>query len=300
MQKQKLIFLIVGIVLGLVAVVMINNYIKDADANTKRQAAKAIEKMRSSQAVVLVAKQDIPPNTPIQGAMLETAIVPREYVQPQAATSLDSVSGMITIAPIARGEQVSLTKLSSSVQQVKKRDLATITPMGKRAVAVTAENISDVIGLINPGDSVDLIAVLTTPQKGADGKITMQQTITPVFQNVLILAVGQNTDIRPTAQGKTLKDTSRDKSAQITVALDPNEANILTFLQEQGKIRIVLRSSQDTQITSSEPVTWESVFERIPSLRPPEEEKPKPVVVVEEESVEIYRGLNKEKIPLSK
>lgn len=298
MQKQRLIFLVVGVTLGLIAVVMVNVYIKDAAENAKRQAAKTLEKMRQNQAVVLVAKQDIPPNTPIQGAMLETAIVPREYVQPQAATSLDSVNGMVTVAPISRGEQVSFTKLSSVSQQVKKRDLATVTPVGKRAVAVTAENISDVIGLINPGDSVDLIAVLSTPKKAADGKITMQQTITPVFQNVLVLAVGQDTETRITAQAKTLRD--KDRSAQITVALEPNEANILTFLQEQGKIRIVLRSSQDTQITFSEPITWESVFERIPSLRPPEEEKPKPVVVVEEETVEIYRGLNKEKIVLSK
>lgn len=294
MQKQRLILLIAGVVLGLVAVVMVNAYIKDSSENAKRQAEKTLEKMRQNQAVVLVARQDISPNTPIQASMVETAIVPREYVQPQAATSLDNVSGMITVTPISRGEQISMSKLTSGAQ-VKKRDLAAITPVGKRAIAVTPENMNDIAGLINPGDNVDLIAVLSTPKKGVEGKVSLQQTIVPVFQNVLILAVGQETESRA-ASGKTQRATT-EKPSQVTVALDPKEANILTFLQEQGKIRVVLRSAQDTQISVAEPVTWESVLERIPALRPPEEEiKP---VTKQEETIEFYRGLNKESIAIS-
>ncbi len=293
MQKQRLILLIAGVVLGLIAVVMVNAYIKDSAENVKRQAAKTLEKMRQNQAVILVARQDVPVNTPIQASMVETAIVPREYVQPQAATSLDSVSGMVTVAPISRGEQISMSKLTTGAQ-VKKRDLAGITPVGKRAIAVTPENMSDVAGLINPGDNVDLISVLSTPKKGAEGKITVQQTIVPVFQNVLVLAVGQETEARP-ASGKAQRGDN--KPTQVTVALDPKEANILTFLEEQGKIRIVLRSTQDTQITIAEPVTWESVLERIPALRTPEE-APRPMPK-QQETIEFYRGLNKESIAVS-
>jgi Flp pilus assembly protein CpaB len=283
-QKQRLIIVIVGVILGLIAVVMVNVYVNDMSADAKRRAEKELEKIRRNQAVVLVAKQDIPVDTVIQSGMIETSIVPREYVQPQVAASLDNVSGMITIAPISRGEQISFTKLSTSNQIVKHRDLASVTPVGKRAVSVSAENISDVVGLIKPGDNVDLIAVLSLTRENSEGKKVIEQTIVPAFQNVLILAVGQETDsnLKP---GKPQKE----KVDQITVALGPTEANILAFLQEQGKIRISLRSTNDSLIETVETTTWQSVLEQIPALK----EK-------EAESIDIYRGLKKEKINISK
>ena len=283
MQKQRLIIVIVGVILGLIAVVMVNVYVNDISAEARRKADKELEKMRRNQAVVLVAKQDIPVDTVIQSGMLETSIVPREYVQPQVAASLDNVSDMVTIAPISRGEQISFTKLSTSSQIVKHRDLASVTPVGKRAVSVSAENLSDVVGLIKPGDNVDLIAVLSLAKENSEGKKVMEQTIVPAFQNVLILAVGQETDtnLRPGKQ--------KEKVNQITVALSPTEANILAFLQEQGKIRISLRSSDDSRIETVESTTWQSVLEQIPALK----EK-------EAESIDIYRGLKKERINISK
>jgi len=282
-QKQRLIILIVGVVLGLIAILMVSSYIKDMERNSRKEAAKTLEKLRQNQAVVLVASKDIPVNTSIQGSMLETAIVPREYVQPQVATSLDRVSGMITVAPISRGEQISLTKLSSS-GQVKRRDLSSLTPFGKRAVSVIAENINEVSSLIKPGDNIDLIAVLSLPT-GEEGKKVTQQTIIPAFQNVLILAVGKETEA-----GASVPKGEKEKVNQITVALGPTEANIMTFLQDQGKIRISLRSAQDSQVETAQPVTWESVLQYLPSLKPKEEQI---------ETIDIYRGVNKEKIPIS-
>ncbi len=284
MQKQRLIIVAVGVVLGLVAIFMVNNYIKDMATEAKRRADRELEKIRKNQAVVLVAKQDIPAGAAIQSGMLETSIVPREYVQPQVAASLDNVSGMVAVAPIARGEQISFTKLSLSEQRSKQRDLASVTPIGKRAVSVSAENLSDVVNLIRPGDNVDLIAVLSLTKESPEGRKYTEQTIVPAFQNVLVLAVGQETDPNAKPGGR-----SSQKVNQITVALRPTEANILAFLQEQGKIRISLRSMEDTQIERVEPTTWQSVLEQIPALK-----------TEEADSIDIYRGLKKEKIVISK
>jgi Flp pilus assembly protein CpaB len=131
---------------------------------------------------------------------------------------------------------------------------------------------------------VDLIAVLSLPKEGSEGKKVMEQTIVPAFQNVLILAVGQETDpnFKP---GKSQKG----RTDQVTIALSPTEANILAFLQEQGKIRISLRSMDDSQIETVEPTTWQSVLEQIPALKGKQED-----------SIDIYRGLKKEKITISK
>jgi Flp pilus assembly protein CpaB len=87
------------------------------------------------------------------------------------------------------------------------------------------------------------------------------------------------------------KGKAQEKSPLVTLALTPEEANILAFLQEQGKIRLSIRGTTDSQIHTVKPVTWENIFQYLPDLRPQEEQV---------ESVEIYRGLNKERLPLSK
>ena len=86
-EKQKLI-LISGVVLGVVAIVMAKMYLDQQQQVLQAQAKKSIANMQANQTSVLTAKQDIPKGSTIESNMLNTAIVPNEYVQPQAATCL--------------------------------------------------------------------------------------------------------------------------------------------------------------------------------------------------------------------
>lgn len=287
MQKQRIIFLAVGIILGLVAIFMTQAYIKDTVQQEKKKAEKALEKLKEAQAVVMIARQDIPAGVAIQPEMLVAAITLRENVRPQAVTSTDSISGLVTAAPFAKGEQITMAKLSASSApiSVSQRNLSNLTPEGKRAVVTSVENISDLVGLIKPGDYVDVIAVLPVPQEGKEARVVAKQTIVPAFQKVLILAIGQET----TPQAAT-KERIKEKSPPVTLALSPTEANILTFIQEQGKVRLSLRSAKDVRIENERSITWDNISEYLPQLRGAGEGK---------ETIEIYRGLKREKIPIS-
>jgi Flp pilus assembly protein CpaB len=164
--------------------------------------------------------------------------------------------------------------------------LANITPAGKRAAAVAADNMAELLGLLRPGDYVDVVAILTLPAQSVSVKQTApQQTIIPVFQNVLVLAVGKETGIPAPGQKE-----KREDARFVSLSLTPNETNILAFLQEQGKIRLVMRSANDTQVENVKPITWDDLFEYLPGLK--KEEK-------KGETIEIYRGLNKEELPIS-
>jgi len=134
LEKQHMI-LIAGVVLALVAIVMVNTYIAQQRQAAQEQAKKALSNIQANQTAVLVAKQDIPKGAMINSSMLETAIIPNKYVQPSAATSLDRVSDMVTVAAISKGEQITLTKLSN-VQGKGGGNLAGLTPMGKRAITI--------------------------------------------------------------------------------------------------------------------------------------------------------------------
>jgi flagella basal body P-ring formation protein FlgA len=103
-EKQKLI-LISGVILGIVAILMTKMYLDQQRQEAQMQAKKTLAKIQANQSVVLIARQDIPSGSAIEANMLESSIVPNQFIQPQAATSIHRVLGMISLAPISKGSR---------------------------------------------------------------------------------------------------------------------------------------------------------------------------------------------------
>lgn len=305
MHKQRLIILAVAVVLIILSVGMILGYLDNQKRAVVQAANRRIEEMRASQVSVLVAKQDIPKGATIEPEMFAAVAVPKEYVQPQAVTSVDRVAGMIVMAPIAQNEQISMSKLMSPKEATGAGgSLAMMTPVGKRAITISVDNIASVAGMVRPGDYVDVIANIPIPVRTAEGKQEAQSAVIPLFQNVLVLAVGQQLGALPAKEGgsRYKKEDSGEKveaSPLITLALNSREASLLAFVLEQGKVRLVLRSPADSQIDNMMPASWDTLFQYImpQQAAPAEEQKQAPA---SDTYVEIYRGLNKDTIPLSK
>ena len=304
MQKQRLI-LIIGVVLGLVAVLLTKAYLDKQRVMLAEEAKKKVESIKTdlqtNQTAVLVAKQDIPRGAAIAPEALEVKIIPNQFVQPQAVTSIDRVGGMVTIAPVSAGEQVTLSKLSHP-RQAGGGGLSGLTPAGKRAITIQVDNLASLVGMIKPGDYVDIITMMNMPVQNPQGQQVNQITVLPLFQNVLILAVGQDTGgVVMDEQGRYRKEERREASPFITIALSPQEANLMAFVQEQGKLRLVLRSPADSQVQPMQLASWDTLFQYL-NLMPKEaqpaetkEEAPAPIGYVE-----VYRGLNKEIMPMTK
>ncbi len=296
MQRPKII-LIAGIALALLAVIITKVYLDQQRMLAQEEAKKKLEKTQANQTTILVAAADIAQGLVIDQNSVNTKIVPNQFVQPGAVTSFDRIAGMIVIAPISKGEQITLSKLS---YQRTGEGLASITPAGKRAISIPVDSISSVGGMIRPGDYVDLIAMLNIPVSTAEGKQVVQNTVLPLFQNVLVLAVGQEISSGVTGGEGRYKKATREVSPLITLALSPQEANLVAFVQEQGRIRLVLRSPTDTKVEPMQPASWETLFQYLM----PQQAQQQQTEEVQTESavgyVEIYRGLNKERIPLTK
>lgn len=312
MQKQRLI-IIIGVILGLIAVFLIKVFLdQQRRAIEEREKAKA-KQMQQNLVAVLVAKKDIAKDAEIDAASIGVDMVPKENLQHQAATSFDRVSGMKALAKISKGEQISLSKLS--VVQAEPgsrgyRSLASSTPVGKRAVTIVVDSVAGLAGMIKPGDYVDVLSVIPIPITTPDNKQVVQPTIIPLFQNVLVLAVGREVagvSSEPAEEmgryslpEKQQQQQQQGSSSVITLSLGSQEANILAFVQEQGKFKLVLRSPADAQVQPSQPTTWDTLFKYVmpgaAQSKEPVVEQPKPKEV---EYIEVYRGLNKEKFPLS-
>ncbi len=305
MQKQQKIILIIGVVLAIAAIVMTFQYIDQQRKMISNEAKRKFETMQANQIPVLIAKADIPKGAAITQDSFDVAMVPNQFVQPQAVTSFDRIAGMMAIAPITKGEQISLSKLMAP-KEAGGGTLAMATPIGKRAHTISLEDKTSIIaGMIRPGDYVDVTALMAIPVQGPDGKPQQQPAVVPLFQNVLVLAIGQETGSAPVQEqaGRySQPQQAKEPSSLVTLALTPQESNLLAFVQEQSKIRLVLRSPSDARIEEVSPSNWDTLFAHImPQAAQQAAQQEKPVMQKEPQpigQIEVYRGLKKEKVLL--
>lgn len=294
---KKNIRLVVAIVAGIMAVFLVMSYLKKQEQIIASRMIYQQKEAAPKSVKVLVATKNIPTGT----ALSDKDVKLKEVLQaqPRAATSVERVVGRITIAPIEEDEQVLMTKLSVPEST---SSLAMKTPPGKRAITFPIDVISGLSGMIRPGDHVDIMTTIPVPTQDAQGKVTQQPMILPLFQSVLILAVGSNISTYGTTDARQVGG----QPTTITVALDPQEAAILAFVQEQVKsLRLTLRSPTDTQAQAINPAGLELLFKHISSQmpqapmqqakqeEPQKEEKPKEIP-----KVEIYRGTQREVVAL--
>lgn len=239
--------------------------------------------------VVLVAAKDIPPQVPITHTDLAIKEVPLEYIQPQAAAALDDVIGQISPVPIASGEQILKNKLLPP-GKIGKR-LAEIIPEGKRGVTVLVDNISSGLSLIRPGDFVDVSALISMPPGAHPTPKESGPRLVPLFQNIEVLAVGSEFTDSTKEQAKTV--SASPGTSTVTLALNPQEAALLSFVQENGKIKLNPRAFEDTEKHPLRAITWDDLLNYLSGGRESAQDESRLP------TVEIYRGVNKETIPLS-
>jgi len=308
LEKKQIILIAAGVGLGLLSLFLVKMYMDQQRRIVLEDAELKAKSFVSSRITVLVASKDIAAGALIDSNSVTTEIMSGQMVQPRAATSLTSVSGMAAAIPISKGEQITLNKLQSTQGPSQQGGtLASSTPVGKRAVTVQVDNIASLAGMIKPGDYVDMVAVLPVPMQTSDGKQTMQVAVVPLFQNVQILAVGRETGTviraattRYKQEGAAATGGEREISSLITVALNPQEASLIAYVQEQGKIRLFLRSQADAENTQVQMVTPANVAQFLQSVMPGSKVEEKSQKTVTEEMVEVIKGSKKEQMPITK
>jgi pilus assembly protein CpaB len=251
-----------ALVVGLATAYVVHQYV-----NGVRQEAKPIP-----MAQVVTAAREIPARTMVTTDMLRVAQVPVTVKLPQAIVDPSQAAGKVSKEPISTGEQVLTTKLFGDRVE---SGLAFVVPPNKRAVAVAVNEVVGSGGLIEPGDSVDVVAVVDLKAASANEQgapASPQPSATPpppraeaaaqyILQNVEVLAVAQtlegdtpaaNNSGNPLvpARSQPPQPAAQLPSAQpqahtVTLAVAPDEAARLILAEEKGHIRLVLRAHGD-------------------------------------------------------
>lgn len=291
--------IIIAIIIAIAAAVSSILWLKNVQRNLERAAAQQLLETQANTTDAIYAKVDIPSDKVITEDMLFTRLVYKDKLPPGAATSIARVVGRVATSQLKKDSMISVDKLAWPT--TKETSLAMRTPVGRRAMTIPVDNISSLMGMIRPGDYVDVIGLIALPVQ-IEGKQAAQPATVPLFQNVLVLAVGSQigtiAEKESASQRRTQEAAPPKESAPlITLALTPEEANLLSFVQEQGKIRLVLRSPGDAKTQPVQLASWDTLlkylFPNIDFMQKEEKKEAKEVP-----TVEVIRGFKREMMPI--
>jgi pilus assembly protein CpaB len=166
-----------------------------------------------------------------------TRLVPEDYLDSRFVRAVDSqrILGLPLRTQLEAGEFILWTDLATST--VSARGLSVLIPTSMRAIAVPASLESAFGGLLRPGDRADVL--LTTDQLGNEER----RVTDTLLQNVLVLAVGSDV-----GEVKDSGSLQRTRQTTVTLLVSPEEAQILTFAQDRGRLAISLRNPDDIRV----------------------------------------------------
>ncbi|MHB8171479.1 MAG: Flp pilus assembly protein CpaB [Thermincolia bacterium] len=225
MTSKKLI--IIALVLGITTALSINIYLNKLKA--------AINNIKTTS--VVVAAKDIAPKTEITSTMVEEKEVPVDLAHQKGYRETKDVVGKITTGEIIQGEQVLVNRLVAPKDTNK--GLSYTIAKGKRAISVAVDNISGLSGLLKPGDRVDVLVTMSLENPG------QKVTFTRMFlENIAVLAVGTEMSEQPEPE-KGAKNQNPEELKTVTLEVYAKDTQPLTMANEQGRIRLTLRSPVD-------------------------------------------------------
>jgi pilus assembly protein CpaB len=221
----------IAIVLGLLAVVLINSYIGSAK---KAQPTQGATPAGVGVLPVVVAATPIQRGVVIQPQSLKVVQYPAGSVPTNAftavsqLTSADKTQQRVALRDLAVDEAVLPTRVS---QPGGKLRLATELDPGMQAVTLRTSDIQGVAGFVFPDDRVDLL--LSRAVGSGDKSVGVTQVIA---ENVRVIGIDQSDD---------QEQTKPNVVKAITFEVTPEQAQSLTLAQTLGSVSLSLRHVQD-------------------------------------------------------
>lgn len=222
-NKKQFATILLAVGLGLVAAMLMSKVVND---KVERQTS-IIAKEYQGRSAALVKEMDMTKQTLQKLAKDHAALAKRVAQQPKAVAS-----------------QRAATLEKPTIQQVA---FSLRTPPGKRALTINIKSLLAVGGLLNPGDFVDILGHLSLPsgdRSSKKGGQKEEKITTVLFQNIQVLAVGTN--YNPIGVVPPYELQQKASTLNVTLAVSPEEAGLLTFAEAHGDLQLSLRSPAET------------------------------------------------------
>jgi len=196
----------------------------------------------TSEVEILVAKKDIRQGTIVESGMVVARKVPKEAIV-SGLSILDTdinrgVVGSRILQTVKEGEPLFWSFFGS---QTERTQPAKGLPPGYRQIAIPVDKVTGCAGRLIPGSVVDVLVTLRVRR-------APNSPIEPVTQTVLTGMTVIAVDLYEMAPSRILTSRQRRNfSAYSTVTLRalPQQATLLAFLADQGKLHLVIRAPDD-------------------------------------------------------
>ena len=196
---------------------------------------------------VIVAATDIPENTVVTAEMLERVSVPAEMVLQNTYDKVSDIIGKTTSAEMMSGEQVVSGRLVE-VGSTENETLSYAIEPGMRAITIGVGDTSSLDYMIKPNDMIDIIAQyqIETQVMNANGSLENKTipTATLLMQGIKVLAVDQ-----------VMQKSGLDVYTTLTLEVTTEQAVELSYSENAGLLRAILRSPLDTDTASVDTIT---------------------------------------------
>jgi len=212
--------LAVALVIGGLAALAARGYLN-------KQMASIEAKAKGKTVTVIVAKGDIAKGVKLSTENLALRAIPLEFSQSTAVSpeDVERIDGQVLAYPVKSGEMI----MWGLMETQRARTFSARIENGRRAMTVPVDEINSISGMLEPGDSIDLMVTLDRAGK----KFTF-----PVMQNVEVLATGQRSQDDPKG-GETRQYTN------VTIDSTATEAQWIIAAREGGKLTALLRNPGD-------------------------------------------------------
>ncbi|HEY6532402.1 MAG TPA: Flp pilus assembly protein CpaB [Acidimicrobiales bacterium] len=234
MSSRRTLILVGAIALGLIAALLLFNYVSGIEDRANNNA-KRVD--------VYVAKTDIPRGTPGETAASDgavgTAQIPQEFRPASAITTTDEIQKKVALFDIPQNTPIVQDMFVDPAQtQISFRER--LKNPDHVAITVSVDEVKGVAGFLVPGDEVNLMVSPEAEGEGGGFSVSARY----LYQKVQILAVGQSTLLSPgeqvqeTSAGGTAPSTGN--SGLITFNVPPEAAQWIASAQDSGGLYMTL------------------------------------------------------------
>jgi pilus assembly protein CpaB len=192
---------------------------------------------------VMAKRKDVPQGEHLSAEVLKLENWPKDKVPLGAISKIEDIDTCRTRTKLYAGEPILDKKLFGKGTGSQSDTI--LIPKGYRAVPVKVDNVSGGPGLIMPSDRVDVLVHLVR-----NTNLGIPQTTTrTVLQNIKVFAVNDVVDVEKDKDSNT-KDKPKAVQQTISLLVTPAQGAMLTLASEMGKIRLIMRSSEDDTIAN--------------------------------------------------
>ncbi|MBM3270296.1 MAG: Flp pilus assembly protein CpaB [Candidatus Sericytochromatia bacterium] len=186
---------------------------------------------------VLVLKEEVKAGRKVEPYQIGKAMRPVAHVPDGAVPDTGAAVGRVAKADLLPGDILVEGRL---FPPGRTEDLPQVLPVppGKRAVTVAVDEVVGVAGFVMPGTGVDVVGTMDL-----DG----QAVTRVILQNILVLAIAQDAKRKDDPEAKVVSSA--------TLAVTPQESQVLILAADRGKIRLAMRSPKETDSVQLAPVT---------------------------------------------